>query len=392
MVLLRAARGTLRWWFPVAGTLGSLSPLYVALKLFGVTLITVGDQDRVRVTLADWCLLAIVTGVKFWGVLDGIVRGYWKGFVDSEVEVIEYCLGFSLIVMILVVLVVPFYVMLHLKRVEDLLGDLKAFDEELKRLGYPRNHRYYHFITTIVVTSCLVVIGLVMLSTLIPRDTKWLLETWLFLAIVNASSAGYTLYHTALNMAILAIHSRLQLMNRCVQERLERDTGGDEADARTNLVVQLAKLYDKLCDASSAISVVFGVPHAVFFINIFFMHVVACYAILRVLLGIASAREAANAWIYLGWSGYFNSFLFQTVVFDAAMKQQTDKFCTTVHRCLNAVHNLPVVEQLLQLAEQVASDAPNITYFLFELHPSVLVQACGELATYLVILIQFDMQ
>lgn len=221
------------------------------------------------------------------------------------------------------------------------------------------------------------VIGLVMLSTLIPRDTKWLLETWLFLAIVNASSAGYTLYHTALNMAILAIHSRLQLMNRCVQERLERDTGGDEADARTNLVVQLAKLYDKLCDASSAISVVFGVPHAVFFINIFFMHVVACYAILRVLLGIASAREAANAWIYLGWSGYFNSFLFQTVVFDAAMKQQTDKFCTTVHRCLNAVHNLPVVEQLLQLAEQVASDAPNITYFLFELHPSVLVQVSG---------------
>lgn len=119
----------------MAGTLGSLSPLYVALKLFGVTLITAGDLDRVRITLADWCLLAIVTGVKVWGVLDGIVRGYWKEFVDSEVEVIEYCLGFSLIVMILVVLVVPFYVMLHLKRVEDLLGDLKAFDEEVSNEG-----------------------------------------------------------------------------------------------------------------------------------------------------------------------------------------------------------------------------------------------------------------
>lgn len=95
---------------------------------------------------------------------------------------------------------------------------------------------------------------------------------------------------------------------------------------------------------------------------------------MRVLLSRATPSEATNAMLYLSWSGYFNLFVFQTVAFATTLRQQTAKFAGAVHYCLNQAHNQSIIDRLQQLSEQIDNRRPLITFFLFELHPSLIIR------------------
>ncbi|XP_058817588.1 uncharacterized protein LOC131680889 [Topomyia yanbarensis] len=393
MNFLPAIRGrSLAWWFPVRNNLESLSQLQVVLKLFGVMIYTVVDRVscRIEITLGDWLLLAIFTTLRVYGTVDGLVNDRWQPLVESDLQAVMYGMGFTIFFMIVLLTVLPFYLMLLHRRFEVLLQLLNEFDEEFNRLGYPRDHRYHHFRTTGYVLLCLTALAIIFAITFMLRDRNFLWEALLFLSTFNATCFAYTLQHAGLNMMIFATHSRMELMNRYIREMLGPEGGNGRQ--KEDLVMQLARLYDKLCDVTEIINVVLCAPLFFNFINTFFLHVTSCYACMRILLNRATPSETSNSLLYLSWSGYFNIFVFQTVTFATRLRQQTSTFVGAVHRHLNQPHNRRIITRLQQLSEQIDNRAPSVTFFLFELHPSLIIQAGGELATYMLILIQFEMQ
>ncbi|XP_055543579.1 uncharacterized protein LOC129729121 [Wyeomyia smithii] len=383
---------SLTWWPPVSNNLDSVNQLHLMLKLFGVLVYTVTDRVRyrIRVTSRDWLLLASFTIFRLYGMLDGLINGYWRILVQSDQAAVAYGMGFTLFLMMALFAVIPVYLLIQHKRFGDLLIILHEFDEEFMQYGYPRDHRYYHFQTTMYLSVCLTVLTIFGgVITLHPGDSMWTAATFLVNFIQTCFAS--TLCHAALIITILSINSRMQLLNQCINEKLHQ-AGSWENKRKPDLVNLMARMYDKLCDASEIISVVMCAPLFLNFINIFFLHVISCYACMRVLLNRATPSEATNAVLYLCWSGYFNLFVFQTVGFATALRQQTARFAGAVHSCLNQSHNQSIIDRLQLLSEQIDNRGPFMTFFLFELHPSLIIQAGGELATYMLILIQFEMQ
>ncbi|XP_062555883.1 uncharacterized protein LOC134220804 [Armigeres subalbatus] len=124
----------------------------------------------------------------------------------------------------------------------------------------------------------------------------------------------------------------------------------------------------------------------------FFLHLLSFYAGMRVFMHLATHQQTINALLYLSWSIYFSIFVSQSVIYLSALKHQKSTLVSVIHRCLNLPHNEKLINRFYQLLEQINCRAPHITFYLFELHPIIYVQVCGELATYLLILVQFDLQ
>ncbi|XP_053690857.1 uncharacterized protein LOC128739399 [Sabethes cyaneus] len=384
---------SLTWWFPVRNNLDSVNQLHLMLKLFGVLVYTVIDRVNYRIqgSLSDWLLLTLFTVVRCYAILDGALNGHWTILIQSDLAAVRYGMGFTVFFMMVLFTVVPFYLLIQHKRFEALLTILHEFDEEVSRYGYLRDHRYHHFRTTMYLLICLTVLTAIFAVAISFRPESSLWNGMIFIGNFTEICFAITLGHAALIILIFSIHSRVQLLNQCICEKLSQ-AGSYEEKRKSDLVNHMARMYDKLCDATEIISIVVCAPLFLNFINIFFLHVISCYACMRVLLSRATPSEATNAMLYLSWSGYFNVFVFQTIGFASALRQQAAKFAAAVHHCLNQPHNQSIIDRLQQLSEQIDNRGPFITFYLFELHPSLIIQAGGELATYMLILIQFEMQ
>lgn len=109
----------------------SLNQFLLALKLFGVMIFTVVNRENfsIRVTISDWLLLAVFTIARLWGSLSGIVRKQWQPYVRSELESVTAVMAFPIFCVPLLVVLIPFYVLFHQRRIEDMLRALKEFDD-----------------------------------------------------------------------------------------------------------------------------------------------------------------------------------------------------------------------------------------------------------------------
>ncbi|XP_058448650.1 uncharacterized protein LOC131428621 [Malaya genurostris] len=367
---------SLGWWFSISNNLESLNPVHVTLKLFGVMIYTVVDRVncRLEVTLGDWILVAIYATSRIYGMFDGFANQKWQMLIESDLPATVYGMAYTIFFIVLMMTVMPFYLLLLHRRYEHLLQLLDEFD--LETTGY-----------FLISPTALAIIFAI---TFISRDYSYVWDTVLFLAVFTISCFASMSQHSGLNVMILAIDSRMQLMNRVIRTMLEPTdmTVGQQKD----LVMKLAKSFDRLCDATENVNLVLCAPNFFNFINIFFLHVIACYACTRVFLNQAAPKETTNSLLYLSWSGFFNLFVFQTITFAAGLRRKTANFAGAVHRCLNQPHNRSIIDRLQQLSEQIDNREPVITFFLFELQPSLIIQAASELATYMLILIQFEMQ
>nr|NP_001345191.1 gustatory receptor 33b [Aedes aegypti] len=404
MSLLREPKSNSGWlnsrWFSVQNNVDSLNHIHVALKVFGIVAYTIVDRVNceIIVSVSDLVLMAIFTVFRIYGIVIGVQNELWKTLVDGEPTAIAFGFASLMILVIIVNTITPIYVMIQRRRVQDILKDFKEYDDELGRLGYPRNHQYFHLRVAIFLTICLIALMAISAITLLLRDIEYETDEFIFLSFFGAACFGITLFHTSLNVLILGVHGRLQLLNRCLEEMLleESELMSNKLHARTQrrdeLLIHAAKLYDKLCDVSEAISVVFCGPLILQSINMFFVNLLSSYASMRVFLHQATPQQTINAGLYLSWSLYMVFFICQSILYLAALRQQKSTLLSIVHRSLNLPHNEFLIDRFHQLSEQITSREPHITFYFFELHPLIIVQVCGELATYLLILVQFDMQ
>lgn len=255
------------WWFPVRNNIEALSQSHVFLKVLGLLPYTVANRvnGTIIVSVSDLLVLVLFTLFRVFGIASGLSTGEWKTIFESETVVIMYGLGFTMFFNMILNTLTPFFVLYHIRRVEAMLRDFDEFDAELGRLGYPRDHQYYHFTITVFLTLCLVALGIIMAITLLLRDVSSQANMVVLLGNFNAATFGYTLFHTVLNVMILGVHSRLKLLNRCTAELMKGEEW-PQKDLRSRwrrkdeLVIQLAKLYDKLCDATDGVNAVFGSP------------------------------------------------------------------------------------------------------------------------------------
>ncbi|XP_055642081.1 uncharacterized protein LOC129778929 isoform X2 [Toxorhynchites rutilus septentrionalis] len=261
MITLEPDRLSLTWWFRIRSNLESLNQFLIALKLFGVMIFTVVNRENftIRVTLSDWLLLAVLSIARIWGTLTGIVRKQWQPYIRSELESVTYVMAFPIFCVPLLVVLIPIYVMFHQRRIEDMLRALKDVDDGSRRIGYLRNHRYHHFTTTMYLLMCLAFLLSVLVITMLIQGIEYVSDATFFITMLTMAGLGYTLYHTALNVMILAIITRLILLNRCLKEKLQFE--GAFNGRKAELVIQLAKLFDSLCDATDAINIVLCIPH-----------------------------------------------------------------------------------------------------------------------------------
>lgn len=272
MSLLREPKSNSGWlnsrWFSVQNNVDSLNHIHVALKVFGIVAYTIVDRVNceIIVSVSDLVLMAIFTVFRIYGIVIGIQNELWKTLVDGEPTAIAFGFASLMILVIIVNTITPIYVMIQRRRVQDILEDFKEYDDELGRLGYPRNHQYFHLRVAIFLTICLIALMAISAITLLLRDIEYETDEFIFLSFFGAACFGITLFHTSLNVLILGVHGRLQLLNRCLEELLLQE--GEllskqllvRTQRRDELLIHAAKLYDKLCDVSEAISVVFCGP------------------------------------------------------------------------------------------------------------------------------------
>ncbi|XP_050086646.1 uncharacterized protein LOC126571852 [Anopheles aquasalis] len=156
------------------------------------------------------------------------------------------------------------------------------------------------------------------------------------------------------------------------------------------LIRKVRQLQDKLCDVTTNCSACFGVPVVFVMVHSLTCQLVVMYAFIRVLAHQYGGTELSDTIYYIVGSSLYA--LLPT--FSIALAGELRKSCITtwkrVHGLINKASSTEIEDELQWLSEQMSHRMPSIDLQWFDVDWPIYVKACSELATYLIIMIQFE--
>uniref|UniRef100_A0A182PR54 Gustatory receptor n=1 Tax=Anopheles epiroticus TaxID=199890 RepID=A0A182PR54_9DIPT len=298
---------------------------------------------------------------------------------------------------------------LHRHRLRELFQVFVNIDRELQQVGVRINYRMHRFLITagmvcflsgIFVTSALVYAYKITVLNNQPNfDGRWYYNMFSFV-YYNAAFPTITSYFTIVLWFLLVRFQRLAMAIRMYFPTSPSAVGNRSEFAicsekeQINVLKQIKILHDKLNDVVELVNYCFSVQ-ITFCVGLCFVIGVVCS------FGLFRAFIYRNELFYMGvlnfiWYMYYLFFVLFFIAVGSKITREGKRIGILVHKAINCSSSSAVINELNLFSQQLLHRSPVITCGLFVYDwtlwytVSPFLQMIGATATYLIILIQFD--
>ncbi|XP_041764907.1 putative gustatory receptor 2a isoform X5 [Anopheles merus] len=284
-------------------------------------------------------------------------------------------------------------------RVLEIFVQLAEIDEQLNVLRQPIEHNRQHRLLTVL---CSIVLGsflfllLVTISTVTSRLESFATPA-LDVAALAISSFCFLLQIVQFTVMVLLVLSRYQAINELFRMYFPTSPSavGNPSEfaicsekEQINVLKQIKILHDKLNDVVELVNYCFSVQ-ITFCVGLCFVIGVVCS------FGLFRAFIYRNELFYMGvlnfiWYMYYLFFVLFFIAVGSKITREGKRIGILVHKAINCSSSSAVINELNLFSQQLLHRSPVITCGLFVYDWTLWYTMIGATATYLIILIQFD--
>uniref|UniRef100_A0A182VW97 Gustatory receptor n=1 Tax=Anopheles minimus TaxID=112268 RepID=A0A182VW97_9DIPT len=284
-------------------------------------------------------------------------------------------------------------------RIVSVLGMMHQCDLQLREFGPPIDHRKMHLKVTILAVGImlsyilLMAIHLPMIIELVPHVEPSLKE------ILPSTMFGlcFLLLICQFLFFLLVLKDRYCAINRTFRMYFPTSPAavGNRSEfaicsekEQINVLKQIKILHDKLNDVVELVNYCFSVQ-ITFCVGLCFVIGVVCS------FGLFRAFIYRNELFYMGvlnfiWYMYYLFFVLFFIAVGSKITREGKRIGILVHKAINCSSSSAVINELNLFSQQLLHRSPVITCGLFVYDWTLWYTMIGATATYLIILIQFD--
>uniref|UniRef100_A0A182VW92 Gustatory receptor n=1 Tax=Anopheles minimus TaxID=112268 RepID=A0A182VW92_9DIPT len=379
---------TLSWWPKINDHVLSLSPTWNASRLFGAFILPFNPANE-KSTVLELLATAALATLRVYMIYITITSDSWDLLFMSSSQFVEKSLDMLLKIPMGFVLVIPWIFLLRKPQISQLSYDLGVFDKLVMKNGYPQNYQFFHFISTIVA-----IIDIIMPMTILTaiRGMSFMKEHFIVLSFIGTSWSAGLLFNTTFNMILYHMLYRVEVINDLLRKLLNHDHYKNNKEDTMKLIRLLMRLHDKLGDIANNCSRCFAMMIILGMIHVLISQMLTTFALSRVIFYHYDVNELIDCTFYIiGTTGY-SAVPIVTIWMAGSIKKRTIITWKLIHRFINTTDDIEIEDLLQQFSEQLNHRSPCIDFRFFDVDWPLLVKACSEAATYLVIMIQFDIK
>ncbi|XP_021710140.1 putative gustatory receptor 28b isoform X3 [Aedes aegypti] len=404
-------------WFQAYNFFDSFRPVYLATKLFHVHFETLDfKRQTVGRTLIDQFrfILSLLLDISF------LFRSFTANLPYLYLtESVLLNVGNYLSLMLLATLTYTLSLWNHCKSKEifQLCASINDCDRKLEKLGIPVDHRRHHFASTLSTGVWMCFSVIITLNAVSVRRNKVFdpdrtddFEAIIVVAIFRIST-NFSLFVCYTSLTLFSINGRLAKLQAFLATTALPTSGSSKRICQT--IRRIAAVHDQLSDtirmfndcysvhtmygviASSSFSVfvVFGLIHA-YASNVSEVTMQIAwrnmlydlfYVLMLAKMLLSTSLVSRNVGVCK-----INLILEETVL--SLIFFQCKRMAHAIHKAIcYRSYDKQIFNELGRFSQQLEHNAPKISCGLFDFDWTLLYSIAGSFATYLVILLQFDL-
>ncbi|XP_035919756.1 putative gustatory receptor 2a isoform X3 [Anopheles stephensi] len=386
--------------FSTSSSTEAFKPFLLLLKCLGLTPFFSNASNRRLLSALNVIILLLIGSLYINGPCRQIRRDMLR-FQSSPLAVNSRIFTYLLGTLVYhLTMIINF---LHRHRLCELFQAFVNIDRELQQVGVRINYRMHRFLITagmvcflcgIFVTSALVYAYKITVLNNQPNfDGRWYYNMFSFV-YYNAAFPTITSYFTIVLWFLLVRFERLAMAIRMYFPTTPSAVGNRSEFAicsekeQINVLKQIKILHDKLNDVVELVNYCFSVQ-ITFCVGLCFVIGVVCS------FGLFRAFIYRNELFYMGvlnfiWYMYYLFFVLFFIAVGSKITREGKRIGILVHKAINCSSSSAVINELNLFSQQLLHRSPVITCGLFVYDWTLWYTMIGATATYLIILIQFD--
>ncbi|XP_035919726.1 uncharacterized protein LOC118517577 [Anopheles stephensi] len=310
----------------------------------------------------------------------------WNLLFTSSSQYVENGLDILLKIPIAMVVCIPWIMLVRKPQIARLSHDFIIFDKLMTKFKYQNNYQFFHIIATIFAVID-ILIPLAILAAI--RGFNFWFVHFLVLGFVGFSWSGGLLFNTTFNILLFHILYRMEVVNDLLRDILHSDRSQSSKEATLEQIKTIMRMHDKLGDIANNCSRCFAISIVLTMLHVLVSQLFTVFAFVRVLFYHYDANELKDCIFYIIGTTSYCMMPISTIWMAGDIKKRTVVTWKLIHRIINTTEAMEVEDLLQQFSEQMNHRSPSIDFRLFDVDWPLLVQACSEAATYLIIMIQF---
>uniref|UniRef100_A0A182XNY1 Gustatory receptor n=1 Tax=Anopheles quadriannulatus TaxID=34691 RepID=A0A182XNY1_ANOQN len=378
------------WWPKINDIVHAVSPIWNTSRAFGIHVLRF-DTTTDRPTLLELVLSFAITIIRIYMIYIILVTDAWDLIFVSSSQLVEKGLDIVLKIPFAMMLFVPWIFLFRKTKIFYISRDLDIFDALIAKYNYPANYQFFHMFSTLFATAA---ISIPLLSLASIRGLEFWMDHFFVLTFVGFSWSGGLLYNNICNVLLFHILYRIEVINDLLRKSITRDRLEDDLGSVLQLIKTLMRLHDKLSDISTNCSQCFGfsVGTSVFItmIHVLISQLITTFAFIRVIFYHYNETELNDCIIYTIGTTSYCCLPIITIWIAGHIKKRNVITFKLVHRIINTTNVVEIEDLLQQFSEQMTHRSPSVDFRFFDVDWPLLVKACSEAATYLIIMIQFE--
>ncbi|XP_053660314.1 uncharacterized protein LOC128709341 [Anopheles marshallii] len=313
----------------------------------------------------------------------------WDLLFTSSSQYVENGLDILLKIPIGLVVFFPWIFLLRKPQISLLSHDLAVFDKLVSKCNYTPNYQFFHIVATIFTT---IDVGVPLIILVAIRGLSFWMNHFIVLAFIGVSWSAGLLFNTVFNIILYHILYRVEVINDLLRKLLYRDRFQNNTPDTMELIRTVMRLHDKLGDIANNCSRCFAMTTVLTMIHVLVSQMLTTFALIRVAFYHYDAIELKDCIFYMIGTMSYCLLPIGTIWMAGDIKKRTVVTWKLVHRFINTTDDTEIEDLLQQFSEQMNHRSPSIDFRFFDVDWPLLVKACGEATTYLIIMIQFDIK
>ncbi|XP_050070666.1 uncharacterized protein LOC126558659 [Anopheles maculipalpis] len=311
----------------------------------------------------------------------------WDLLFTSSSQYIEKGLDILLKIPIALVVFIPWIILMRKPQIASLSRDLAVFDKLMAKCNYPHNYQLLHIIAAFFAATN-VLIPLIILAAL--RGFDFWADHFLVLGFVGYSWSGGLLFNTTFNILLFHILYRIEVVNDLLRDLLQTNCSQNSVVETLEKIKTITRMHDKLGDIANNCAKCFAISIVLTMLHVLISEILTIFAFVRALFYHHDVDELQDCIFYILGTTSYCTMPIATIWIAGDMKKRTVVTSKLIHRIINTTNVVEIEDLLQQFSEQMNHRSPSIDFRLFDVGWPLLVKACSEAATYLIIMIQFD--
>ncbi|XP_052890778.1 uncharacterized protein LOC128298992 [Anopheles moucheti] len=313
----------------------------------------------------------------------------WDLLFTSSSQFVEKGLDILLKIPIGLVVFIPWIFLLRKPQISHLSHDLAVFDNLMKKYNYPHNYQFFHIIATIFTT---IDVGIPLIILAAIRGFSFWMKHFMVLTFLSVSWSAGMLFNTVFNILLYHILYRVEVINDLLRKLLYCDRFENNTLDTMELIRTLMRLHDKLGDIANNCSRCFAITTVLTMIHVLVSNILTTFALIRVVFYHYDAIELRDCIFYMIGIMSYSLLPICTIWMAGDIKKRTVLTWKLIHRFINTADDIEIEDLLQRFSEQMNHRSPSIDFRFFDVDWPLLVKACSEASTYLIIMIQFDIK